>query len=494
MIITVHTLSCRYSLKLGKTLKPPPSSESVRSTDFFLSKPAQLSAVSSAPPETDLDKSGGSQEGPLRDSSVIVKELKNTYKKAMTNSKIPQRSDTSLSGKTELVRHTCSICGRKYLTKKSLREHAKKHFQKRAKCDICGKTYRNENVLKTHISLHTGPQPYICQPCGKGFIFLSSLKQHLKIDHKERFERKCDECGKVLTSEQRFKNHQLIHSKSKVDGKEVPTTSHICQKCGKSFKRTASLRVHEQHIHQGIPKQHICEVCGMMFHVGAKLRRHMVKHTGERPFVCETCGMRFGTKHLLKNHQVCHSDLRPHKCKVCGKAFKRQRNMRGHEQNMHGLVNARSEQEKDGISYPCSVCEKEFSTKQKVTMHMRCHTGQFVGFPCDICGKILSSKHGRDNHIRTHTGERPYVCKICGLALKTPAQLHAHSETHTDKKPFPCTICNKRFRRRPHLEGHLRTHTGEKPYVCDICGRGFSQNGDMKKHRIKLHSAGDHKQ
>lgn len=490
MIIAVCNLSYRYFLKLERTLKPPPSAVPMRDRGLFLSKPPPSPAMQSDSSVTGFNKSTGSQQ----ESSVVVKELKNTYKKSVENTNIMEKSDTSVSGKIELVRHTCSICGRKYLTKKSLREHTKKHFQKRAKCDICGKTYRNENVLKTHVSLHTGPQPYTCQPCGKGFIFLSSLKQHLKIDHKEKFEHKCDDCGKTLTSEQRFKNHQLTHTKSKIDGKEVPATSHICQKCGKSFKRTASLRVHEQHIHQGIPKQHICEVCGMMFHVGAKLRRHMVKHTGERPFVCETCGMRFGTKHLLKNHQVCHSDLRPHKCKVCGKAFKRQRNMRGHEQNMHGLVNARSEQDKDGISYPCSVCEKEFSTKQKVAMHMRCHTGQFVGFPCDICGKVLSSKHGRDNHIRTHTGERPYVCKVCGLALKTPAQLHAHSETHTDKKPFPCTICNKRFRRRPHLEGHLRTHTGEKPYVCDICGRGFSQNGDMKKHRIKLHNAGDLKQ
>ncbi|PSN43378.1 hypothetical protein C0J52_17978, partial [Blattella germanica] len=478
----------KYSLKLGKTLKSPPTSSEPTRSIQLLTKPK--SSESTEPTTTNMIKPESSAPSLRSGTSVVVKELKNTYKKPSFDIR-NQKSTTLSSVRADHIRHTCNICGRKYLTKKSLREHTKKHFQKRAKCDICGKTYRNENVLKTHISLHKGPQPYICQPCGKGFIFLSSLKQHLKIDHKEKFERKCEICGKVLTSEQRFKNHQLTHSKSKTDERDGPTTSHICQKCGKSFKRTASLRVHEQHIHQGVPKQHICEICGMMFHVGAKLRRHMVKHTGERPFVCETCGMRFGTKHLLKNHQVCHSDLRPHKCKVCGKAFKRQRNMRGHEQNMHGLVNARSEQEKDGISFPCTVCEKEFSTKQKVTMHMRCHTGQFVGFPCDICGKVLSSKHGRDNHIRTHTGERPYVCKICGLALKTPAQLHAHSETHTDKKPFPCSICNKRFRRRPHLEGHLRTHTGEKPFACDICGRGFSQNGDMKKHRLKLHNAGD---
>jgi hypothetical protein len=122
VIITVYNLSYRYSLKLERTLKPPPAAVSVRHTGLFLPKPAPSSALPSDSAVTQLDKS-------QQESSVIVKELKNTYKKSVENIDILKKSDTSMPVKIELVRHTCNICGRKYLTKKSLREHTKKHFQ-----------------------------------------------------------------------------------------------------------------------------------------------------------------------------------------------------------------------------------------------------------------------------------------------------------------------------------------------------------------------------
>ncbi|KAJ9576791.1 hypothetical protein L9F63_006632, partial [Diploptera punctata] len=456
--------------------------------------------------------------------------------------------------KVDIGNHTCSLCGRKYMTKKSLREHTKKHFMERVKCNICDRFYKYESMLKIHIERHKGARKYTCQYCNKEFIFL--------------------EC---------------MDSKNSINKRD--TTQ-------------------------------ICEVCGKMFHLASKLKRHMVQHTGEKPFECETCGMRFGHKQTLINHLICHSELRPFKCKFCGKAFKRERNMRGHEEKNHGLVvshdhvsrvnqgnsgiffcikfilaiyvaqlrthnqthtdtkpfhcamcnkrfrrkphlethlrthtgekpfacnicgrcfsqnaklryhmmkhtgekpfvylrpyklNAKPEQGKDGINYPCIVCKTEFLTNQKLKIHMRCH-GSSVEFPCVICekvlpskqrhdnhmkshtgefgcvicGKVLTSKDGLGNHMRTHTGERPFVCDVCGFAVKTRGHLIQHRRTHTDDKPFPCKICDKRFRRRANLEVHIRTHTGEKPFVCDICGRGFSQIGDMKKHRLKIHTA-----
>jgi len=380
---------------------------------------------------------------------------------------------TPRTSRSDVAKHICSLCGRKYMTKKSLREHTKKHFLERVKCDICDRTYKNENMLKIHIERHKGPRKYTCQHCNKEFIFLAHLKYHLRIEHKRKLPESMEPRNNGNT--------------------KVPTTSHICHQCGKSFKTTQVLKAHERFVHHLVPKKQICEVCGKMFHLASKLKRHMVQHTGEKPFECEKCGMRFGHKQTLRNHQICHSDLRPFKCKFCGKAFKRERNMRGHEEKNHGLVVShsdqivRQEQGEAGAIYTCTVCEKEFSLKQRLDAHMAYHKRQFMSFPCNLCGKILTSKHGRDNHIRTHTGERPYACKVCGLALKTQAQLRTHNETHTDTKPFHCTTCNKRFRRRPHLETHFRTHTGEKPFACDVCGRCFAQNGDMRKHRLKLH-------
>lgn len=440
IVMAMHNLSCRYRQNVETTSEMSAAEDVSYQPDDCLISPDQ---------------------GPLNDPNINQKAA-------------PIRvTQTQRTSRSDFAKHICSLCGRKYMTKKSLREHTKKHFLERVKCDICDRTYKNENMLKIHVERHKGPRKYTCQHCNKEFIFLAHLKYHLRIVHKRKLPESMEPRNSGNT--------------------KVPTTSHICHQCGKSFKTTQVLKAHERFVHQLVPKKQICEVCGKMFHLASKLKRHMVQHTGEKPFECEKCGMRFGHKQTLRNHQICHSDLRPFKCKFCGKAFKRERNMRGHEEKNHGLVVShsdqivRQEQGEAGSTYTCTVCEKEFCLKQRLDAHMAYHKRQFMSFPCNLCGKILTSKHGRDNHIRTHTGERPYACKVCGLALKTQAQLRTHNETHTDTKPFHCTTCNKRFRRRPHLETHFRTHTGEKPFACDVCGRCFAQNGDMRKHRLKLH-------
>lgn len=450
--MTMHNLSSRYQQNLGTTSETSPVSVAVSNRTSATEQVSYVPDVSSISVD----------QGPLRDRNA---------NQEMTYAKMAHMPRTA---RPNIAKHICSLCGRKYMTKKSLREHTKKHFLERVKCNICDRTYKNESMLKIHVGRHKGPRKYTCEHCSKEFIFLAHLKYHLRIIHKKKLP-------------------EFMEPKNNASKKEVPTTSHICHQCGKSFKTTQVLKAHERFVHQLVPKKQICEVCGKMFHLASKLKRHMVQHTGEKPFECEKCGMRFGHKQTLRNHQICHSDLRPFKCKFCGKAFKRERNMRGHEEKNHGLVishsdqTVRPEQEEDGITYTCTICEKEFSLKQRLDAHLAYHKRQFISFPCNLCGKVLTSKHGRDNHIRTHTGERPYACKVCGLALKTQAQLRTHNETHTDTKPFHCTTCNKRFRRRPHLETHFRTHTGEKPFACDVCGRCFAQNGDMRKHRLKLH-------
>ncbi|XP_063224821.1 gastrula zinc finger protein XlCGF58.1-like isoform X4 [Bacillus rossius redtenbacheri] len=421
----------------------------------------------------------------------------------------------------------CDLCHRTYSTKKSLKEHVKKHFQPRAACAECGKVYKNEHVLRTHMRLHARKRQRQCRLCDQSFVFAAALKQHVREEHGQAVAAalSCAACGKVCRSQHRLRLHTASHDRARHG-----LATHVCQACGRSFKQRENLRIHERHVHQGAPKRHICERCGAMFHSTTKLKIHMLKHTGERPFACETCGLRFGTRHRLNNHLVCHSDARPYSCHVCGKTFKRQRNLGMHEQNSHGVFSRGRGREKVVLDFPCHACDRRFTTRHKLTAHLRKHTGEkpfrcemccrnyrtaaglgfhrrtvhvasrdgpvsdYVrtalrkDFPCDICGKVITSKSGLVVHIRTHTGERPFKCQLCGLAVKAPAQLNAHMQTHSDSKPFACSFCEKQFRRKPHLVCHVRTHTGEKPFSCDVCGRAFSQKGDMRKHRQKLHS------
>ncbi|XP_042224573.1 longitudinals lacking protein, isoforms H/M/V-like isoform X16 [Homarus americanus] len=52
-------------------------------------------------------------------------------------------------------------------------------------------------------------------------------------------------------------------------------------------------------------KRHLCPYCGKGFQSPKDLRRHVLTHTGEKPFLCPYCGHRANQKSNLKSHMLC---------------------------------------------------------------------------------------------------------------------------------------------------------------------------------------------
>ncbi|KAH6937107.1 hypothetical protein HPB50_025568 [Hyalomma asiaticum] len=53
-------------------------------------------------------------------------------------------------------------------------------------------------------------------------------------------------------------------------------------------------------------KKYTCSLCSYSTDYPTNIQRHMLTHTGERPFRCDTCGKGFTTKQNLESHKIQH--------------------------------------------------------------------------------------------------------------------------------------------------------------------------------------------
>ena len=61
-----------------------------------------------------------------------------------------------------------------------------------------------------------------------------------------------------------------------------------------------------------------------------------------------------------------------------------------------------------------------------------------------------------------HQGIRPHKCHLCDKAYSKKSHLTVHLQTHEGKKrPYPCDMCDKSFSDSHNLKRHKMRHTGK---------------------------------
>ncbi|XP_052073638.1 oocyte zinc finger protein XlCOF15-like [Mytilus californianus] len=143
---------------------------------------------------------------------------------------------------------------------------------------------------------------------------------------------------------------------------------HICDTCGKNFKRNWNLTRHIK-IHDSADNQpnHVnqlykCEKnnygaefttnTGLWLH---KRREHLHKveiGLNMRPL----CDKIFGQKIHLQAHMACHSEERKFLCTRCSKSMKHQRSLKRHYVRCKGI--------QENKQFACSVCKKGVSIQE----------------------------------------------------------------------------------------------------------------------------------
>ena len=77
-------------------------------------------------------------------------------------------------------------------------------------------------------------------------------------------------------------------------------------------------------------RNNVCQICGKSYATTSTLKKHMLIHTGKKPYKCEFCTKSFSDSSTLTKHKRIHTGEKPYHCKICKSAFSQSGNLHRH--------------------------------------------------------------------------------------------------------------------------------------------------------------------
>ena len=303
----------------------------------------------------------------------------------------------------------------------------------------CSKTFNRRARLNEHLRSHTNTRLFKCPHCPKDFLRDSHMKHHVKSAHSNIRDYTCNYpgCGKNFATGTRLRRHEATHSghdKYRCTGYES---------CNQTFRKRETLNRHILQAHQQIDPFPCTDVdsvtgqsCKKTFDTASKLKSHQRSMHDPTKFSCAICvqtqamvyrdasndgalnSAYFATYAALKRHVDAEH---PPTCSHCSLKFKTRKELSRHIELVHDIVYAEHIPQAGPHECPYSDCDRTFSKKGNLNVHIRTVHEKRRDFVCGQtevsipeitsdaelvgCGRDFTSKSTLEEHIRTaHLG------------------------------------------------------------------------------------------
>ena len=274
--------------------------------------------------------------------------LHRTTSKTVTQHKSPHKQRVDSEGKN----YPCNVCDQSYSHKRSLLKHQRLcHANlKQYSCNSCDKTF---SLKPRPIRATTKDTPFTCSTCCTT-LTLYKKRERKTYEYTVKSSYACTICDMEFTYYHQLILHERVHTGEK---------PYKCNTCGKSFSQQGTLKTHNR-IHTG-KKSFICVTCSKPFRDQGSLTKHNLIHTGEKPYICRTCGKGFNRKPNLARHESSHT------CADCGEFYSDIQKHR--KQDKCTSPAEKLIRMKSAKKYACTLCEKSYTQKSKLTIHSTIH-------------------------------------------------------------------------------------------------------------------------